>query len=114
MACLMDNEQDFQRLCRGCTEVEITEICEYLGEWTMGTYGTVAQSVLDHADRKGFSPLRYLRKAHNFNKRGAVRVPKSGARSDGSIVYRKGNEFLIVRSDSYGIEKIVTYGINEE
>ena len=68
----------------------------------------------NHADRKGFSPLRYLRKAHNFNKRGAVRVPKSRVRLDGSIVYRKGNEFLIVRSDSYGIEKIVTYGINEE
>jgi hypothetical protein len=26
--------------------------------------------------------------------------------------YRKGNEFLIVRPDRFGIEKIVTYGVN--
>jgi hypothetical protein len=41
-------------------------------------------------------------------------VPKSGYRSDGSAVYRKENEFLIVRSDQYSVEKIVTYGITEE
>ena len=89
----MDDERSLQRLCKGCTEAEIDGIYKHLDKWTMGTYGTVAQSVLDHADRKEFSPLRYLRKAHNFNKRGAVRVPKSGARLDSSIVYRKGNEF---------------------
>jgi hypothetical protein len=110
----MDDDADFQQLCEGYTEAEIAEISEYLEAWAPGTYATVAQSVLDHANRKGFEPLRYLRKAHNFSKRGAIRVPKSGARSDSSVVYRKGNEFLIVRLDAYGVEKIVTYGINED
>jgi hypothetical protein len=74
----------------------------------------VAQSVTHHAERKRFDLLRYLRNAHSFSKKGAKRVPKSGYRSDGSAVYRKDNEFLIVRPDEYGVEKIVTYGINEE
>lgn len=74
----------------------------------------MAQSVIHHAERKGFNLLRYIRKAHNFSKKGAKRVPKSGYRSDGSAVYRKENEFLIVRPDQAGVEKIVTYGINEE
>jgi hypothetical protein len=74
----------------------------------------VAQSILDHASRKEFDPLRYLRKAHNFNKKGAVRVPKTGYRRDGSAVYRKGNEYLIVRPDRFGVEKIVTYGVNDD
>jgi hypothetical protein len=55
-----------------------------------------------------------LRKAHNFNRKGATRVPRSGYRQDDSAVYRKGSEFLIVRPDAFGIEKIVTYGINED
>jgi hypothetical protein len=42
-----------------------------------------------------------------------ITIPRSGYRQDGSAVYRKGNEFLIVRPNSYGVEKIVTYGINE-
>jgi hypothetical protein len=88
------------RLSEDYSNTEVIELQQYLTEWDKGTYGSVAQSVLDHAQRKGFEPLKYLRKAHNFNTRAAV--------------YRKGNEFLIVRSDQYGVEKIVTYGINEE
>jgi hypothetical protein len=82
--------------------------------WDPGTYDNVAQSVLNHAERKGFDPLRYLRKAHNFNQKGSTRIPRSGYRLDYSAVYRKGNEFLIVRPDAFGIDKIVTYGINED
>jgi hypothetical protein len=82
--------------------------------WDASTYTSVAASIVDHALRKGFDPLRYLRKAHNFNKKGATRVPKTGYRSDGSAVYRKGNEYLIVRSDAFGSERIVTYGITDE
>jgi hypothetical protein len=93
---------------------EILEIQQYLTEWDAGTYDSVAQSVLNHAERKGFSPLRYLRKAHNFNRKGSTRIPRSGYRQDNSAVYRKGNEFLIVRPDAFGIDKIVTYGINED
>lgn len=93
---------------------EGAEIQQYLCEWEAGTYDNVAQSVLDHAERKGFSPLRYLRKAHNFSRKGATRIPRSGYRQDDSAVYRKGGEFLIVRPDVFGVEKIVTYGINED
>ncbi|MEE3718541.1 hypothetical protein V2H45_17515 [Tumidithrix elongata RA019] len=95
-------------------DTEVTELLKYLDEWDAGTYSSVAQSILDHAKRKGFTVLRYLRKAHNFSKKGSMRVPRSGYRQDGSAIYRKGTEFLIVRLDQYGLEKIVTYGINEE
>lgn len=95
-------------------DFEAIEIREYLGDWDAGTYGSIAQSVLDHADRKGFTVLKYLRKAHNFNQKGSFRVPYSGYRQDGSAVYRKGNEYSIVRPDRYGVEKIVTYGSNQE
>jgi hypothetical protein len=87
------------------------------------TNGTIAQLLADLESYAAELPYEsdeaslirlYLRKAHNFNRRGARRVPKLGYRSDGSAVYRKENEFLIVRPDQYGIEKIVTYGINEE
>jgi hypothetical protein len=101
-------------LLKGYTDAEISELQQYLAEWEAGTYDSVAHSVLHHAERKQFDPLRYLRKAHNFNRKGARRVPKSGYRSDGSAVYRKEGEFLIVRPDQCGVEKIVTYGINEE
>lgn len=43
-----------------------------------------------------------------------MRVPKTDYRWDGSAVYRKGGEYLIVRPDQAGVERIVTYGINEE
>ncbi|VXD25037.1 conserved hypothetical protein [Planktothrix serta PCC 8927] len=59
-------------------------------------------------------PLKLLRQAHNFNKKGAVKIPKIGYREDGSAIYRKGNEYLIVRPDQFGIEKIVTYGVNDD
>jgi hypothetical protein len=102
------------QLCEGYTETEVAEIEQYIAEWDASTYISVTQSILDHASRKQFDPLRYLRKAHNFNKKGAVRVPKTGYRRDGSAVYRKGNEYLIVRPDRFGVEKIVTYGVNDD
>ncbi|QSJ19870.1 hypothetical protein JYQ62_14870 [Nostoc sp. UHCC 0702] len=103
-----------ENLCQGYTKDEVIEIKQYLTGWDASTYISVSQSILDHASRKEFDPLKYLRKADNFNKKRAVRVPKTGYRSDGSAVYRKGNEYLIVRSDKFGIEKIVTYGVNNE
>ncbi len=102
------------QLCEGYTEAEVAEIERYIPEWDASTYITVAQSILEHASRKEFDPLKYLRKAHNFNKNRAVRVPKTGYRRDGSAVYRKGNEYLIVRTDKFGVEKIVTYGVNDD
>lgn len=103
-----------ENLCQGYTKDEVTEIKQYLTGWDASTYTSVSQSILDHASRKEFDPLRYLRKADNFNKKRAVRVPKTGYRPDGSAVYRKGNEYLIVRLDKFGIEKIITYGVNDE
>lgn len=101
------------QLCIGYTQAEVAEE-QYITEWDASTYISVAQSILDHALRKEFEPLRYLRKAHNFTKKGAVRVPKTGYRRDGSAVYRKGNEYLIVPPDQFGVEKIVTYGVNND
>jgi hypothetical protein len=110
----MSSDPYLKELLQGYTDREGDELQQYLLNWSAGTYGSVAQSILHHAARKRFDPLKYLRKAHNFNRKAAKRVPKSGYRLDGSPVYRKGNEFLIVRPDQYGVEKIVTYGINEE
>lgn len=108
------SDQFLIQLLEGYTSTETTEIQQYISEWNAATYTSVAQSILDHANRKGIDPLKYLRKAHNFNKKGAIRVPKTGYRRDSSAVYRKGNEYLIVRSDQYGTEKIVTYGVNDD
>ena len=102
------------QILEGYTLTEVAEIEKYMTEWDAATYSSVAQSILDHAARKQTDPLKYLRKAYNFNKRGAVRVPKTGYRGDSSAVYRKGNEYLIVRPDKYGSEKIVTYGVNDD
>jgi hypothetical protein len=102
------------QLCEGYSKAEVAEIEKYIAEWDASTYISVAQSILDHASRKGFDPLRYLQKAHNFNKKRAVRVPKTGYRRDGSAVYRKGNEYLIVRPNRFGVEKLVTYGVNDD
>ncbi|MEH2260531.1 hypothetical protein [Nostoc sp.] len=108
------SDQFLIQLLEGYTSTETTEIQQYISEWNAATYTSVAQSILDHANRKGIDPLKYLRKAHNFNKKGAIRVPKTGYRGDSSAVYRKGNEYLIVRPDQYGTEKIVTYGVNDD
>lgn len=102
------------QLLLGYTPEEIAEIERYLTEWDASTYINVAQNILDHAERKGFDPLKYLRKAHNFKKKGAIRVPKNGYRRDGSAIYRKENEYLIVRPNPSGDEKIVTYGVNDD
>lgn len=108
------SDQFLIQLLESYTSAEAAEIQQYISEWDDATYMSVAQSILDHANRKGIDPLKYLRKAHNFNKKGAIRVPKTGYRSDSSAVYRKGNEYLIVRPDQYGTEKIVTYGVNDD
>ncbi|MEH2145408.1 hypothetical protein [Nostoc sp.] len=102
------------QLLEGYTLAEAAEIQQYIEQWDAATYTSVAQSILDHAARKGIEPLKYLRKAHNFNKKGAIRVPKTGYRGDSSAVYRKSNEYLIVRPDQYGTEKIITYGVNDD
>jgi hypothetical protein len=87
------------------TDAEIDEIRVLMEGWNAATYTSIAHSIVDHAERHGFQGefLKYLRKANNFNKRGARRK----ALSDGSTRWNKGLEFLIERDG-----KIVSYGEN--
>jgi hypothetical protein len=87
------------------TEAEIQEIQTLMTEWDAATYTSIAHSIFDHAERHGFPTdyLKYLRKAHNFNRKRA----KQKILSDGSIRWHKGIEFLIERDS-----KIVSYGEN--
>ena len=55
------------------TEAEAAEIKTLSANWDRATYPTLAASIVKHAQKHGFSEdyLRYLRKAANFNKKGA-------------------------------------------
>lgn len=101
-------------LLQNYSSEEQQEIKTYLPEWSAASYLNVEHNILDHAERKQIDPLKLLHKAHNFNKKRAIRIPKKGYRNDNSAVYRKNNEYLIVRIDKSGNEKIVTYGINAD
>jgi hypothetical protein len=85
---------------------EVAEIQKLIEGWDKATYPTRPASIVGHARKHGFGDdyLRYLRKAANFNKKGARKklLPNDAVR------WNKGNEFLIER---YG--KIVTYGEND-
>lgn len=87
------------------TDAEIIEIQKLMQDWDRATYPTLANSIVDHADRHNFAGdyLRYLRKAANFSRKGARRkiLP------DGAIRWNRGNEFLIERNG-----KTVSYGEN--
>jgi hypothetical protein len=106
------NDPFLEKLCQNYTKEEITEIKFYLSEWSAASYLSIAHNILDHAERKQIDPLKLLRKAHNFNKKRAICIPPKDYWQDQSAVYRKHNEYLIVRLDPSGIEKIVTYGVN--
>lgn len=74
-------------------------------KWDQATYPTLANSIVDHADRHGYQDdyLKYLRKAANFNKKGArkTNLPNRALR------WNKGTEFLIEKDS-----KIISYGEN--
>lgn len=88
------------------TAEEITEIQQLMASWDQATYPTLPTSIVKHAQKHGFNEdyLRYLRKASNFNKKGA----RKKNLPDGATRWHKGNEFLIERNG-----KIVTYGEND-
>jgi hypothetical protein len=92
-----------QILFEGYTEQEIAEIQILMQKWDKATYPTLANSIVDHADRHGFRAnyLKYLRKAANFNKKGArkIKLPNQALR------WNKGTEFFIERDS-----KIISYG----
>jgi hypothetical protein len=87
------------------TEAEAAEIQTLSANWDRATYPTLAASIVKHAQKHGFAEnyLRYLRKAANFNKKGARRKQLP----NGATRWNKGQEFLIERNG-----KIVTYGEN--
>lgn len=82
------------------------EAKKLMSRWDKSTYSSVASSIRDHATRHGFGKdiPKYLRKAANFNKRGAKQKNLEGGATRWN---RKNGEFLIERNG-----KIVTYGIN--
>ena len=93
-------------LFQNYTDDAIAEIQTLMQSWDQATYPTLPTSIVKHADKHGFvgDYLRYLRKAANFNKKGARKklLPDEATR------WHKGSEFLIERNG-----KIVTYGEND-
>ena len=82
------------------------EIQALMTGWDKATYPTLPASIVRHAQKHGFGGdyLCYLRKAFNFNKKGA----RKKYLPDEAIRWNKSNEFLIERNG-----KIVTYGTND-
>ncbi|NET55775.1 MAG: hypothetical protein F6K47_06295 [Symploca sp. SIO2E6] len=99
------NDSYQQILVAGYSDSEIAEIHILMQKWDKATYPTLANSIVDHANRHGFKGnyLKYLRKAANFPKKGArkTKLPK------GTLRWNKGTEFLIERDN-----KIISYGEN--
>lgn len=85
--------------------ITYTEAKMLVGRWGRGTQPSRAANIRHHVRERGNNNLwRYLRKAYNFNKKGAVSKPLPNDR----IHYeRKSGEFLI-EHNGY----IVTYGFN--
>lgn len=92
-----------QILFEGYTEQEIAEIQILMQKWDKATYPTLANSIVDHAERHGFKAnyLICLRKAANFNKKGARKTKLP----NGAWRWNKGTDFIIERGD-----KIISYG----
>jgi hypothetical protein len=99
------NAPFLEKLCQNYTEEEIIEIKSYLSEWSAATYLSIAHNILDHADRKQIDPLKLLRKAHNFNKKRATRIPPKDYRQDQSAVYRKNNDTSLYALIPLGLKK---------
>jgi hypothetical protein len=98
-------DQYHKILFEGYTDSEIIEIKSLMVKWDQATYPTLENSIVDHANRHGFTGdyLKYLRKADNFSKKGA----RKKLLPDGASRWNKGTEFIIERNG-----KIVSYGEN--
>ena len=94
-----------QILLERYTDAEIAEIKSLMLNWDKATYPTLSHSIVDHADRHGFRDdyLRYLRKASNFQIKGA----RKKLLPNGAYRWNKGSEFIIKRDS-----KIISYGEN--
>ncbi|MCP4351003.1 MAG: RHS repeat-associated core domain-containing protein, partial [Desulfobacterales bacterium] len=81
---------------------------ELLSKWDPSTFSNALESVTKHANKKGYDVDKYLRKAANFNKKGAkpkVYQTEHGWRKKWE---RLTGEYIIETLDG----KIVTYGQN--
>ena len=88
----------------------LAEQVELLSKWDPGEFPTVESSVHyhHHAHGAGMDLWQYLRKAAEFDRMGAMRVPAAGTRPGGTVKYkRKNGEFLIERDG-----KILSYGLS--
>ena len=77
-----------------------------VSRWSKGSFDNVAKSIRYHASKHGSgqSVWKYLRKAADFNKRGARKT----VLENGAVRWtRKSGEFLIEKEG-----KIVSYGFN--
>lgn len=82
-----------------------TEAKRLIRRWGRGTFPSRSLNIKYHAAKRGDGDIwRYLRRAYNFNKKGATATVQSG---DTVRYERKSGEFLIERD---GL--IVTYGRN--
>jgi RHS repeat-associated protein len=92
-------------LVHNCTppKMSLTEAKQLMGKWDKGNHERLSESLRYHANKWGGGDIvKYLRKAANFNKKGASKK----FLDDGAIRYkRKDGEFIIERNG-----KIVSYG----
>ncbi|NER20071.1 MAG: hypothetical protein F6J86_39195 [Symploca sp. SIO1B1] len=110
-ACELNLSPSEGELFEGYTQGEIEEIQELMQQWSPATYADVAASILDHAFRKDFEPLDYLRRASRFDKPKAIRIPRLGSSEMGTVRWeiKSTGEYLIETPEG----KIVTYGFND-
>ncbi|MBW4687075.1 MAG: hypothetical protein KME40_18695 [Komarekiella atlantica HA4396-MV6] len=72
-------------LFSGYIDTEIAEMKTLMENWDKATYPTLANSIVNHADRHDFnnSYLKYLRKANNFTKKALERQYLAMVQIDG-------------------------------
>ena len=86
--------------------IPLKEYKKLLSQWDKASFDSLSKSIRYHSKKHGFGDdyVKYLRKASNFNKKGAKKV----ILPDGAIRWNRNNgEFLIERKG-----KIVSYGID--
>ena len=87
-----DNVDPWEGTLDGYTEEEQAEIRKLAEQWDKGSFDNAEKSIIHHAKKHGSDDiLKYLRRAANFNKRGARKI----VRRDGTIRYEKSSgEFI--------------------
>ena len=95
------------------SQAEIEEMQRLMKCWSQGTFPGVAESIVYHSNKYGYSEfIEYLRDASNFSRVRAARTPSEGLRDDGTVRWETMNnrEFIVVDEQ----DKVLTYGFNAE